>query len=237
MRKAIVAGSLVFLTLIIVRIPAGVIYWFVPESSQAKLLSPQGTLWTGRGELVVQGTSIGRLSWSVRPLTFLKGRAGYDLRLMGAGADLDARVEAGLTTIEGFISGTVDAALANQWLAPYDIELSGTFSVTDVSLNLEGRSLTGLAGRLGWDGGPIQYRLSGNLHNSTLPPMTADLGPGPVAVAYATGESTPLIHLAVADHGFVRIGVTKYLTRILGQPWPGGDPDHAVVLEVEEQVF
>ena len=67
--------------------------------------------------------------------------------------------------------------------------------------------------------------------------MTADLGPGPVAVAYATGESTPLLQAALTGNGFARIGVTKYLTRLLGQPWPGGDPDHAVVLEVEEQVF
>jgi hypothetical protein len=67
--------------------------------------------------------------------------------------------------------------------------------------------------------------------------MTANLGPGPKAVAYATGESTPLLHAALADNGFVRVGVTKYLTAMLGQPWPGSDPDHAVVLEVEEQVF
>ena len=237
MRKAIIAGGLVFLALVIIRLPAGIIHWFVPEGSQANLLNPQGTLWAGSGELVVQGIATGRLGWNVRPITLLKGRVGYDLSLTGPGTDIDASLEAGLTTTEGTINGVVDGAFVNRWLAPYYIELSGVFTMVGVNLNLEGRSLAGVDGKLTWDGGPIQYRLSGNVHNSVLPPMTADLGPGPVAVAYANGESTPLLHAAMGDNGFARIGVTKYLTRILGQPWPGGDPDHAVVLEVEEQVF
>lgn len=237
MRKAIIVGILVFLALVLVRMPAGIIQWFVPDGSQARVLSPEGTLWTGNGELIVQGISTGVLSWSVRPVTLLKGKVGYDLSLAGAGTDIDARLEAGLASSEGAINGTVQGAFVNRWLAPYYIELGGVFEIVDVSLTLEGRSLTELAGRLTWDGGPIRYRLSGNVHNSALPPMTADLGPGPVAVAYATGESTPLLQAALNGNGFARIGVTKYLTRILGQPWPGGDPDHAVVLEVEEQVF
>ncbi len=237
MRKAVIIGSVAFLLLILFRFPAGVIHWFVPETSPVKLLQPEGTVWNGRGELLVEGRSIGFLDWSLRPVTFLQGRIGYDLTLAGAGTDLNASLEAGLTTREGIISGTVASTFVNRWLAPYYIELAGTFVVEDVRLSLAGRYLDELAGRLTWDGGPIRYRLSGNVHDSALPPMTADLGPGPVAVAYASGESTPLLHVALAENGFARIGVTKYLTTMLGQPWPGGDPDHAVVLEVEEQVF
>ncbi len=237
MRKALAIGALVFLVLIVTRIPAGVIPGFIPEHSPAKLLRPEGTIWQGRGELLVDGRASGVLGWSVRPVTFLQGRIGYDLSLTGAGADLDGAVEAGFASTAGNINGRIDGTFVNQWLAPYYIELGGTFVVESVNLSLEGRSLTELDGRLTWDGGPLRYRLSGNVHDSALPAMTADLGPGPVAVAYATGESTPLLQAALADNGFVRIGVTKYLTTLLGQPWPGGDPDHAVVLEVEEQVF
>jgi hypothetical protein len=237
MRKAIAAGILVFLVLVVIRIPAGIIQWLVPEGSQARILSPEGTVWAGSGELLVQGISTGIVSWSLKPVTFLKGRVGYDLTLTGAGTDIEASLQAGLATSEGSINGTVEGAFVNRWLAPYYIELSGVFSADAVHVTLAGRSLTELHGRLTWNGGPITYRLSGSVHDSALPPMTADLGPGPVAVAYATGESTPLLHAALTDNGFARFGVTKYLTRILGQPWPGGDPDHAVVLEVEEQVF
>ena len=150
---------------------------------------------------------------------------------------LSGGVDAGVSNVQATIEGRVDGAFVNRWLAPYHIELAGVFDLQAVNFELQGRSLTQLAGRLDWDGGPIRYQLSGKMHDSVLPPMTADLGPGPAAVAYAKGESTPLLQAALTDNGFARIGVTKYLTRILGQPWPGGDPDHAVVLEVEEQLF
>jgi hypothetical protein len=83
----------------------------------------------------------------------------------------------------------------------------------------------------------VTYLLSGKLYNSALPPMRALLGPGPEAIAFATGDETPLLLARLEPNGFAKVGVTKYLTKILGNPWPGGDPDHAVVLEVEEQVF
>jgi len=237
MRSALIIGSIVFLALIIIRIPAGLIPNLIPTDAQVALLAPEGTIWSGSGNLLVQGIETGRLQWSLRPVTFVKGRVGYDLTLTGAGSDLDARVEQGIGTTEATLEGTVDSAFINRWLAPYYIELSGVFDVRAVRVSLDGRTLTALDGQLQWDGGPLRYRLSGKVHDSSLPAMTADLGPGPVAVAYATGESTPLLHAALKSDGFARFGVTKYLTRILGQPWPGGDPDHAVVLEVEEQVF
>ena len=237
MRSAILIGVLVFLALVLLRIPAGIIHWFLPEQSPVALLQPEGTVWNGGGEILVEGQSAGFLSWSIRPVTFLQGRIGYDLRLTGAGTDLDGLVTAGFTTVQAEILGSVESAFVNRWLAPYYIELGGVFAVDSVNVVVRGRMLETLNGRLTWDGGPVRYRLSGNMHNSVLPPMTADLGPGPSAVAYATGESTPLLQAALGENGFVRLGVTKYLTRLLGQPWPGGDPDHAVVLEVEEQLF
>jgi hypothetical protein len=237
MRRAILIGGLAFLSLIVVRIPAGVIRYLIPADAQATLISPRGTIWSGSGNLLANGIPTGRLSWSVRPVTFLRGRVGYDLELAGAGADLSAGLELGVANVLATVDGTVTGRFVNQWLEPYYIELSGLFEVQAVSFALDGRTLESADGQLTWDGGPLRYRLSGKLYDSALPAMTADLGPGPVAVAYATGESTPLLHAALTSDGFARFGVTKYLTRILGQPWPGGDPDHAVVLEVEEQVF
>ena len=237
MRSAIFIGALVFLALVLLRIPAGIIHWFVPERSPVVLLQPEGTVWNGSGEILVEGQSAGYLSWSIRPVTFLTGRIGYDLGLTGAGTDLNGVVTAGFTTVKAEVLGSVESAFVNRWLAPYYIALEGLFTVESLSMVVRGQTLEALDGRLTWTGGPVRYRLSGNMHNSVLPPMTADLGPGAAAVAYATGESTPLLQAALSDNGFVRLGVTKYLTRLLGQPWPGGDPDHAVVLEVEEQVF
>ena len=237
MRSAFLIGALVFLALVLVRIPAGIIHWFMPDRSPVVLLQPEGTLWNGTGEVMVEGLSAGYLSWSIRPVTFLQASVGYDLGLTGAGTELNATLTAGFARTQAEVRGSVESSFVNRWLAPYYIELGGTFRVEHLEVELSGQTLDALEGRLTWQGGPVSYRLSGNMHNSVLPPMTADLGPGPVAVAYATGESTPLLQAALSENGYVRLGVTKYLTRMLGPPWPGGDPDHAVVLEVEEQVF
>ena len=43
-----------------------------------------------------------------------------------------------------------------------------------------------------------------------------------------TGRLTP--------SGSAAIGITRGFTKLAGQPWPGSDPDHTVVLEVEEQL-
>ena len=235
--RPLIIGGLVFLLLLILRAPAGLIHLFLPADSPAALLNLNGTVWNGAGDLLAGSTPIGRLAWSLRPVSLLRATIRYDAALTGQGVDLRGNLAAGFGATRAEVAGSVKAAFVNQWLEPYDIELSGNFELIETTADITNGQLTALSGTLNWDGGPLRYSLSGNLHNSVLPPMTADLGPGPEAVAYATGESTPLLLGALKADGYARIGVTKYLTRILGQSWPGGDPDHAVVLEVEEQVF
>lgn len=233
----LIIGGMVFLLLIIARAPAGLIHVFLPADSPAALLNLNGTVWNGDGDLLAGSTPIGRLAWSFRPAALLSAAISYDTSLTGQGVNLQGNLAAGLGATRAELAGSASASFVNQWLEPYDIELSGDFELIEATADLRDGQLTALSGTLNWDGGPLRYSLSGNLHISVLPPMTADLGPGPEAVAYATGGSTPLLHGALKADGYARIGVTKYLTRILGQSWPGGDPDHAVVLEVEEQVF
>ena len=103
----------------------------------------------------------------------------------------------GISATEAHVGGIVSGPFVNQWLAPYYIELGGRFTVEAVSRNAGRPDCRSWAGAFLWTGGPIRYRLSGNMHDSVLPPMTADLGPAPEAVAYATGESTPLLHAAL----------------------------------------
>lgn len=78
--------------------------------------------------------------------------------------------------------------------------------------------------------------------------MAAELAKGsggPVAMVRSAGRisgknvnhATPLIEVTLGYDGFVRVGVTKALTNMLNSPWPGNDPDQAIVLQVEEQIF
>ena len=241
MRKGLIAGTILFLAILLIRAPAGLISLVIDDNLPVTLLEPQGTLWTGGAELLFNATSSGRVHWSFKPLTLMQGNIGYDLTLTGTSIRLDANLLTGLVSgmsrQNAIVSGSVDASFVNVFMAPYDIELSGEFLLNAVNISVQDRRIEQSAGSVTWDGGPVRYVLSGILHRTSLPAMHARLGPGPVAVVFALDDPTPLLHAELKQNGFARIGVTKYLTKILGNPWPGGDPDHEVVLEVEEQVF
>ncbi len=237
MRKALILGTFVFLGVLVINAPAGLLRNAVERSGMAALLAPTGTLWHGSGELRVARRPVGVLTWEVDAVTILQGALRYHLRLDAPGHAVTGFLTASPGEINMDLSGNVDASSVNPWLAPYNISLSGTFTLADVQLQvLEGRPAA-TDGVVTWSGGPVSYELAGDHSNGVLPSLTAYLGPEVSAVVFPTGEQTPLLELALQDNGFARVGVTKLLTRMVGSPWPGADPDHAVVLEVEEQVF
>jgi hypothetical protein len=237
MTKALVIGTLLFVVILVARAPAALIPGLLPETGPLGLVQPRGTLWNGSAALQRAGSGLGELSWTLQPATLLQARLAYQISLTGPDVELDGRVQAGFERTEADLYGTLDAGPVNDWLRIYNMRLSGRFTLTAIEVKIAARRLVASGGRLAWSGGPVTYILSGKLYNSTLPPLYADLGPGPEAVAYAEGETTPLLVAELKPDGFARVGVTKRLTRILGNPWPGGDPDYKVVLEVEEQVF
>ncbi len=241
MRKALIFGVLLFFALVIFRAPAGLLRLLLSASAPVAILEPRGTLWQGQGELVIDAVPAGRLSWGLRGFTLLQGRLSYDFQLLSSDLDLEGTVSAGFDSYQLATRGTVDASFVNRWLSPYDITLGGQFQLEDVALTLKGGTdraqLEHVQGKLQWSGGLVRYILSNKVSNTSLPPLTALLGPGPAAVAFAQDDQTPLLHAQLQANGYARIGVTKQLTKLLGNPWPGGDADHAVVLEVEEQVF
>lgn len=93
------------------------------------------------------------------------------------------------------------------------------------------------SGSLSWPGGDVRYRLSGQEYRGILPPLIATLGDGLEVYIYKEKGQTPLLIAQMLNNGFVKIGITRLLTRLLNNPWPGSDVDHEVVLEVEEQIF
>ena len=94
-------------------------------------------------------------------------------------------------------------------------------------------------GTVGWSGGSVRYLLSQRRRTVELPALEAQLrfADGLAATVFAAGNSTPLLEAELLDSGFVRIGITKLMTKMLNDPWPGGGPDHEVVLAVEEKIL
>jgi len=237
MRKAVTIGVVVFLLVLVARAPAGILRTALDSTGRATLLDVSGTLWNGAGELLIERQPWGSVSWDLQPVTLLQGRLRYHVGLSGADHQLEGDVDLMPGGSRLNLSGDVGAGAVNPWLRPYDITLSGTFTLSNATLTLDGRVPSGADGEITWTGGPVTYRLSGTTSTGNLPEMTALLGPGPEAVVFPTGGQTPLLQMSLEENGFAKVGVTKLLTKLLNSPWPGADPDHAVVLEVEEQVF
>jgi hypothetical protein len=236
MGKTLLVGAGVFVAVLIVFAPAGLVRYFA-SSGEVTLIEPRGTLWNGQSRILIHRQPFGTIAWELKPVTVLRGVLRYDLEVIGNGHQLSGEVDLSSDNLALLLSGTVTAATVNQWLEPYNIRLSGTFTLEGVRLVVVDGVPDTVDGAIRWTGGPVDYTLAGNYSTGNLPEMTGYLGPAVTAVVYQTGKQTPLLDMALQPNGYGRIGVTKLLTKLLGKPWPGNDPDYAVVLEVEEQVF
>jgi len=73
-----------------------------------------------------------------------------------------------------------------------------------------------------------------------LPPLSGMLetvGAAPAITVLGAGIEAPLLHIRLGPDGWLDIGVTKMLTKMAGFPWPGNEPDHAIVIDVSERLI
>jgi len=126
-------------------------------------------------------------------------------------------------------------------LARYDLVVPGRLDVIELDLTGGwGAPLPNASGEVRWSGGDVAYVLGGRSHRTRLPALAGfiDSSSGyPQMTTYAVDDSTPLLLAHVMPDGMASIGITRRFTRLVGQPWAGNEPDHAIVLEVAEKVF
>ncbi|MFW6094325.1 MAG: type II secretion system protein N [Pseudomonadota bacterium] len=238
MIRTIAIGAALFVAFCVTFAPASLVRPWLPQ--QVELLETRGTVWNGSARVYVADNAAGRLDWRFRPAVLLQGGLGYHVDLSGPDHEVLGTVRFGFRGGSAELDGRAGAAFVNRWLAPYDIVISGPLTIEDVAVVAPygAGGATGTAGgSVGWAGGAVHYRLSGREQSSRLPPLVAYLGDGLEAVVYPLDGQTPLLRAEMRENGFVWIGVTKMMTRLTGNPWPGTDPDHKVVLEVEQQLF
>ncbi len=262
MRKYLLIGGLLFALFVVAFAPAGLLRSLLEPVPGVALLNPTGTIWRGAGDLYLAEQPAGTVRWQFQPVTILQGSLGYHLHLTGPDHDLNAEVAASPSRLRMLGDGRLGSAFVNQWLGPYDIALGGDLRLNQVAIAVPFRSAQpadalsgdpssdpsasgatpGLApgeasGSASWSGGNVRYRLSGQAYAGDLPPLEASLGEGLEARVHLAEGQTPLIQAQLLNNGFVKIGITRLLTRLLNNPWPGSDADHEVVLEVEEQLY
>ena len=241
MIRNLIIGIVLFVLFAVIFAPASLLKTALPATGDIELLEPSGTLWDGAADLYLGGQPAGRLSFDFDPAALTRGAFGYDIALAGPEHELTGRVSLAPRSGEATLRGRAAAGFANRWLAAYDIAIAGHLDFHDAYVRIPYDVRTSGAGsssgNLAWTGGPVRYILSGRPYGGDLPPLVAYLGEGLETVVIPENGQTPLLKGEILPDGFVRISVTKLLTRLAGNPWPGSHPDHEVVLEVEEQVF
>ena len=254
-RGLLLLGVLAFLAFCVALAPARLLAPLVERIDGASLTESAGTVWSGSGRLLFRGRHRGDLGWTFRPGSLLRLFPGIRWTLSAEHLDLHGTLNLTPGRAAISIGGSLDAAAVNPWLAAYEISMAGRFEVRDLYLHLSGNRPDDTGGAIGWSGGRLRYVLSQQPRTAELPPLEARLRftSRPEATVFevrdaardamadsagdAAGDATPLLEAQFLENGFARIGVTMRLTRLLGQPWPGGGPDDKVVVAVEEKIL
>ena len=239
MRILAILGVLAFLAFCVAFAPARLAVPVLERIPDARLSATSGTVWNGSGQLHFRGRDRGRVAWSVRPLSLLTLAPGIDWAWTAQGLELDGDLQLGGNRIAVTTSGRVGSAAINPWLARYDLNMAGSFQVSDLYLHMTDSRPDDTRGTLNWSGGRLGYTLSGQHRAVRLPPLQASLGynDGPSATVFARDNPTPLLQAKLLAGGYVYVGVTRLLTRMLDDPWPGSGADHEVVVAVEEKIL
>ncbi|XOV82074.1 MAG: type II secretion system protein N [bacterium] len=243
MIKYILAGLLVFLLAAIIVAPAGILDRLVSQTDSAELTHSRGSLWRGQADLLVDNTHLGQVNWDFNMSSLFRLQPTYAWDLTQSHWQLSGLAGTSLSEVAVDLTGEIDADGVNQWLGSYDITTGGHFEIlpTRIQLPHNSRLPSNLTGQINWSGGPVRYTLSGLLSEANLPPLVAYLDMNasnePQATVFASQDQTPLLIATLSANGYAKVGISKRFTQLLNNPWPGTDPDHHIVIQVEEKIF
>jgi len=240
MVRYIAAGVVLFLVFCIAMAPAGLLRHATSDVPGLELIGTAGTVWSGRGGLVVQGEKVGEASWSFKPLELLSLQLGWDVQFTGRDAELTGAIGFSPGTFRANASGVIGEEALNYSLKQWDVQVAGAVSVQSIDAVWQAQQLTGLDGRLFWPGGPVSWFMDGHNAAATLPAMTGQLGQSAGALSgliLPDQGQTPVAQIELSPDGTFSLKISKLLTRLLGKPWPGSDPDHVIVIEMVDKVF
>jgi general secretion pathway protein N len=87
-------AAVAFAVIVVARMPAE---WLIPSSARGSCGSVEGSLWSGScAGLIVRGTPVGDVSWTLEPSRLLRGSLAAQVSLTRGAANASADVELGL---------------------------------------------------------------------------------------------------------------------------------------------
>lgn len=146
-RTLALVALLVFVLVVVARFPLAWANPVLPESFACQ--EPAGTVWSGRcATLALAGQQLGAVQWTLHPLPLLRGRLAARVQVR-RGADLvagEVAVASGGRVWARDLGVALD--LAVRWITQLPPNLRGTVRAQLESLELAGRRVVSLEGRV-----------------------------------------------------------------------------------------
>lgn len=236
-----ITGLIALVVVGVLLAPARVLTLLTQDVDGLTLRAVSGRLWNGTAEVRLRDHDLGKLAWSLRPRDLIDGEIGIDWSLAHVDYAVSGTGAMGSGSTSASASGSVQGLAVSRFLAPYHIHIEGDFELDDLRIRVDHVDGPAAAhGNLHWSGGRAMYRLSGQVHDASLPAMTATLNltdGDPELRCVKADEPVALLTARLDRDGWVHIDVTKALTVLAGYPWPGSHAGDEVVVTVSERLF
>lgn len=155
--------------------------------AHAQLSDPRGGAWSGSGQLLFNGASLGRITWDTSFWPLLSGHLDARLQLHGNGITAHGRIKADKKQLlVTHLKGRADLGLLAQ-LANLPAQARGTLiaDLTRIRLSQRGR-LEGAQGTV-------------DVHGTRLPDLGVDLGT--LHLLLSPGSNANIIHGKITNNG------------------------------------
>ena len=238
-------GGLAFVLALVAMAPASLLLHLMPETGAIELQRPQGFLWHGNANLLINNQPLTPVRWTIDPFQWFTGRFGFKYQTDATGLKLRGTAATGFKGSIFRATGEISSEWLNERLEVYDIELSSPLKLTDIHLAYSPSKSVPVyefEGSLEWEGGATEFALSGIPYIKTLPPMDAKLGIESGRMTAYVRDSRPDRHVFFRFQlepgtGWAHAGVTGHLLNLLNWPYYNERDPSAIAIEVSEKLF
>ena len=244
---------LVGLPLAIASLPASLTQHAVARLPAVDAIRYGGSVWNGRATIIIRGGPTGELKWHLSQLRDDQSTAPlnlqptFDWSFTNAEIQLAGRIGVGPAAVILQTEGTINSAALASVLNPFDIFLSGDFTLAPsrVRMPYNASTLTQLdlaaPLELTWSGGQVSYILANQFNQITLPALQAHLiteqNDGVTATISPFSSPAQLLDLTLRTGGWVHIRLRRRFFDLMAQPWPSDQAPDEIVMEIERQIL
>ncbi len=239
------AGLAAFIGFIVVMAPASLALSAADQHIKAvrglNVGNAEGRIWNGKVAAQYGLFAPVDVQWDLAATPLVLGQVAAAIDVSGNGLDVSFLLDAeGNTASLSDGRGEIQGHYINQVSGQFGMDLSGTFTLTDIAIDLENNWPTRISGEITWPGGLINIDTPQQLHSVSLPPMRGLLSTAADALVLTLyGETEePLITLTLRRDGWAKAAVSFAFMALTEIPIPGQTSSgNGIALLLEEKVL